>query len=132
MKIEQIILILLFPIILECEDLNLQDEYIYEKVYISKIVVDDTVKAGWTFKVEISGEFPTPGWELYKIEIKESDNELTITPIARIKKGIIVPQVLVPFSKTVELTAKPEFESIKISVVGRTGIIEKIIKVTSK
>ncbi len=132
MKIEQIILTLFVPIALGCRGLEPQDYYIYEKVYISKVTVDDTVKAKQVFKVEISGEFPTPGWELYKIEIKESGNEFTITPIARIKKGIIVPQVLIPFSKTIELVAKPNFDSIKISVVGRTETIEKIIKVTSK
>lgn len=132
MKIEQIILTSIALIILSCKGLNLQDEYIYEKVYISKITVDDTVKSGQVFKAEISGEFPTPGWELYKIEIKESGNEIKITPIARMKKGIIVPQVIVPFTKTIELVAKPGFDSLKISVVGRTETIEKTIKVVTK
>ncbi len=131
MKIEQIILPSLVLIALGCGVLNTQDEYIYEKVYISKIAVDDTVKAGQVFKVEIFGEFPTPGWELYKIEIKESGNEIKITPIARIKKGIIVPQVIVPFTKTIELVAKRNYNSLKISVVGKDKTAEKTIKVIS-
>ncbi len=135
MKIGQIILTLIVLMTLGCENLVKEqgEDYIYDKAFVYKFVVDDTVKAGQIFKVDIYGYLPY-WWEFYKTEIEESGNEIIITPIARVKKektGIAIPRVAVPFSTTVELLANPNFDSIKISVVGKNGRFEKIIKVIS-
>ncbi len=120
-------LVLVFLLILGCQN---NDEFIYGKIYLSNVEVDDTVKSGQAFTVKIFGEFPTPGWVFHKIEVEESETGFTITPIAKIRKGIIVPQVLVPCSTSVELVAKTTAESLKVSVIGRDKKIEKTIKVT--
>ena len=113
-----------------CGILNLQeDDFIYGKIYLSKIEVKDTVKVGETFKVKIYGNFPTPGWEFYKIDIQESKDEFKITPIARIRKNIIVPQVLVPCSTSVDLVCKSFTDSVQITVIGRVDSLRKTIKV---
>ncbi len=109
-----------------------EDDYIYGRIYLSSVEVKDTVKVGETFKVKIYGNFPTPGWEFYKIEIQELQNEFKITPIARIRKDMIVPQVLAPCSTSVELVCKNLADFIKISVIGRVDTLSKIIKVVSE
>lgn len=116
-----------------CKILNSQeDDYIYERIYLSKIELKDTVKVGEKFEVKIYGNFPTPGWEFYKIEVQELQNEFKITPIARIRKNIIVPQVLVPCSTSVELVCKNFTDFLKISVIGRVDTLSKTIKVVSE
>lgn len=130
MRGKLLVLIASVPIIFGCiSSIVQEDDYIYDKIYVSNVAVDDTVKFGQTFEVKIYGMFPSTGWEFYKIDVKESEYEITITPIARIRKGIVALEVLVPCSTSVELTAKTPSESLKISAVGKTETVEKIIKV---
>jgi len=123
------ILFLSFSLLLGCQIIPPSDKYRYDKIYIDSIKVSDTIKFNQKFTVEIYGTYPTPGWELYKYEIKETESEIEITPIARIRKDIIVPQVLTPFKLQLELLNNKEIDSVKIIVVGKTSKIEKTVTV---
>ncbi len=127
MKLELLIPVLI--LILGCKIVGQEDEFIYSKIYINSIVVNDSVKFGETFTVKIHGMFPTPGWQIFKHEINETENEIEITPIARIRKDIIVPQVLSPCSTSVELFCKTKSDTLKIVAVGKTSKIEKTVRV---
>ncbi|CUU04319.1 hypothetical protein JGI1_00963 [Candidatus Thermokryptus mobilis] len=123
------LLISLLILTLGCKIVGQEDEFIYGKIYVNSIVVDDSVKFGETFTVKIYGSFPTPGWQIFKHEINETESKIEITPIARIRKDIIVPQVLTPCSTSVELLCKTKSDSLKIVAVGRTSKIEKTVRV---
>jgi hypothetical protein len=127
MKYEFLISLLILT--LGCKIVEQGDEFIYGKIYIHSIVVDDSVKFGETFTVKIYGSFPTPGWEIFKHEINETENEIEITPIARIRRDIYVIQILTPCSTSVDIVCKTKSDSLKIVAVGRTSKIEKTIRV---
>ncbi|MDW8108112.1 MAG: hypothetical protein RMJ81_00475 [Candidatus Kryptonium sp.] len=116
--------------------INLNDEYIYDKVFISEIIIKDktgkitdTVKINDTFTTEIYGYFPDPCWQFYKIEVEELKNEYRITPIARRKKDLLCVAVIAPCSTSVALLCKTTTDTLKISVVGKERTISKTIKV---
>ncbi|MEN3039151.1 MAG: hypothetical protein ABDI07_08400 [Candidatus Kryptonium sp.] len=116
--------------------INQNDEYIYDRVFISEIKIKDktgkiadTIKVNDIFTTEIYGYFPDPCWQFYKIEVEELKNEYKITPIARREKDIFCIAVITPCSTSVALSCKSTADTIKISVVGKEGIISKTINV---
>lgn len=111
-------------------------EYIYDKTYISKILIKDkagkitdSIKINHYFSVEIHGFLPEICWNIHKIDVVESKNEFQITPIARRKKDALCAQVLKSFTTQVAIPCKSTADTIRLLIVGKNEKISKTIKV---
>ncbi len=128
-------------VIIGCALIGVQDnEYIYDKIWdVEKIVIKDetgkiadTIGVNHRFKVEIYGYLPDPCWEVYKTEVEELKNEFKITPLTRRQKTKICAQVIQPCTVFVDLIAKSNADTLKISIISKSRTITKTIKVIQR
>lgn len=124
-------------IIVGCSSLEApEDEYIYSKISIEKVLIKDetgkitdTIKINHRFTTEIHGWLPNTCWEVYKIDVQEFENEFKITPMSRMKKSSVCLQIIVACSASVDLIARTTTDTLRISAIGVDKTITKTIKV---
>lgn len=75
-----------------------------QPVYVDDVQAPASVHAGATVEVKVSGNLPTPAWELEHVDVKKSGHTVTITLWGRRTGNNPGIQVLQPFTKTVPVS----------------------------
>lgn len=71
--------------------------------YVDEVKAPSAAEAGEPVEVVVSGNFPTPGWEVADVEVDRKDRRVTIRIwITEKEKGPMI-QVLQPFERKVRL-----------------------------
>jgi len=74
-----------------------------QKVYLDEMPRLFTTAAGRKLLIPVTGNLPNPAYQLDTLRVDRHGDVVEITPLARHNHSLMVTQVLVPFSKTVEV-----------------------------
>lgn len=74
-----------------------------QKVYLDEMPRLFTTAAGRKLVIPVTGNLPSPAYQLDTLRVDRRDDVVEITPLARYNDSLIVTQVLIPFSRTVAI-----------------------------
>lgn len=98
-----------------------------QKVYIDEMPRLFTTARGRKLMIPITGNLPNPAYRLDSLQVEIKGRVVTITPLAHYNDSATVIQVLVPYSKTIEV-GPLEAGEYQLRFEGRSGAQEgKII-----
>ncbi len=98
-----------------------------QKVYVDEMPRLFTTARGRKLMIPITGNLPNPAYRLDSLHVEIKDRLVTITPLAHYNDSATVIQVLVPYSKTIEV-GPLEAGEYQLRFEGRSGAQEgKII-----
>lgn len=98
-----------------------------QKVYIDEMPRIFTTAKGRKLMIPITGNLPNPAYRLDSLKVVVKGRVVEITPLAQYDGSTMVTQVLVPYSKTVEIGPLKAGE-YQLRFEGRSGVQEgKII-----
>lgn len=75
-----------------------------QPVYVDEVHAPASAHAGATVEVKVTGNLPTPAWELEHVDVKKHGHTVTITLWGRRTTDNPGVQVLKPFTKTVPVS----------------------------
>lgn len=96
-----------------------------QPVYIDDVSAPASAAAGTDVTVTVSGNLPTPAWEITDVEVKKDAGHVTITIWGVLKDDRPGIQVLQPFSRAVPVEGL-EPGNWTIEVVGHGGTGDKV------
>ncbi|MCL4706144.1 hypothetical protein KJ068_13325 [bacterium] len=91
-----------------------------QKVYIDEMPRLFTTARGRKLMIPITGNLPNPAYRLDSLQVEIKGRVVTITPLAHYNDSATVIQVLVPYSKTIEI-GPLETGEYQLRFEGRSG-----------
>lgn len=74
-----------------------------QPVYVDQLKAPTTAASGQAVEVTVTGNLPSPAWELGDVSVERSGKTVTLTVWGVLKHKGMAAQVLVPFTKTLAL-----------------------------
>jgi len=99
-----------------------------QKIYLDEVPNLRTAASDHPTKIQISGNLPNPAYKLDHIDVQVRGDVIEITPLAQHDPTVMVIQVLVPFTDSVEVGPLKAGE-YTLRLVGRSGVQETRLEV---